>query len=54
MIENMKKSLGEAEELDGFDDLKKADQDKLVKAWEDGTVADEDIPDSARKDKDGD
>jgi len=36
-------------ELDGYDDLKAEDKDKLSKAWEDGHVADEDIPESAKK-----
>ena len=57
----MKKSIEEAEELDGFEDLEASDQDKVRKAWEEGHVADEDIPESARKptdaedeDEDGD
>ena len=45
----MKKSFSEADELDGFDELRPADQDKIRKAWEDGHVADEDIPETARK-----
>ena len=45
----MKKSFGEGSELDGYEDLQPEDQDKVVKAWQDGHVADEDIPDSARK-----
>jgi hypothetical protein len=49
IIINMKKSFSEADELDGFDELQPADQDKIRKAWEDGHVADEDIPETARK-----
>lgn len=51
----MKKSLGEGSELDGYDQLKPEDQARVIKAWQDGHVADEDIPDSARKaaDEDG-
>ena len=51
----MKKSFEEASELDGYEDLKPEDQAKVIKAWQDGHVADEDIPDSARKpvDEDG-
>ncbi len=49
LITNMKEIFGEADELDGFDDLKEADQEKLRKAWEEGHVDDADIPDSARK-----
>jgi len=45
----MKKSFSEADELDGFDELQPADQDKIRKAWEDGHVADEDVPETARK-----
>ncbi|KAI9428839.1 hypothetical protein H4582DRAFT_1807754 [Lactarius indigo] len=49
IITNMKKSFTEADELDGFDELQPADQDKIRKAWEDGHVADEDVPETARK-----
>ncbi len=45
----MKKSFDEADELDGFEDLSEEDQDKIRKAWEEGHVADEDIPETARK-----
>jgi hypothetical protein len=50
----MKKSFGEGSELDGYDDLQPEDQAKVIKAWQDGHVADEDIPDSARKPADDD
>lgn len=50
----MKKSFSEASELDGYEDLKPEDQAKVDKAWEDGEVADEDIPPSARKEKNDD
>ena len=49
IIENIKKSLTEMSELDGYDDLHSEDKNKLNKAWEDGHVADEDIPESAKK-----
>ena len=49
IITNMKKSFEEADELDGFDELNADDQAKISKAWETGHVADEDIPESARK-----
>ncbi|KAF8156779.1 hypothetical protein B0H34DRAFT_642276, partial [Crassisporium funariophilum] len=49
IFENMKKSLDEASDLDGYDDLTAEDKAKIIKAWQDGHVADEDIPDSARK-----
>ena len=45
----MKKSFESAEELDGYEDLKPEDQEKVNKAWEEGHVADEDVPDSAKK-----
>lgn len=49
IIENMKKSFEDASELDGYEELKAEDQARVTKAWEDGEVADEDIPPSARK-----
>ena len=45
----MKQQFNEASELDGFDDLKEEDQGRVTKAWEAGHVADEDIPETARK-----
>ena len=54
IIENVKKTLENAEDLDGFEELKEGDQDKLKAAWEAGHVADEDIPPTAKKlDDDG-
>jgi hypothetical protein len=50
----MKSSFSSADELDGFDELQPADQEKVRKAWEDGHVADEDIPETARKAEGGD
>lgn len=49
ILSNMKNSFDEADELDGFEELSEGDQEKIRKAWEDGKVADEDIPESARK-----
>ena len=49
IIINMKKSFSSADELDGFDELQPADQEKVRQAWDDGHVADEDIPETARK-----
>ena len=54
IIENVKKSFEDADGLDGFEDLKEEDQEKLKAAWEAGHVADEDIPPSARKEAAGD
>jgi len=48
IITNMKQSFEDADELDGFDDLKDKDKERIRKAWEEGKVADEDIPESAR------
>ena len=45
----MKKSFEEASDLDGYEDLKPEDQARVIKAYQDGHVADEDIPESARK-----
>ncbi|KAI5116155.1 hypothetical protein M0805_008426 [Coniferiporia weirii] len=49
IIANMKTKFESASDLDGFDELPEEDQSRIEKAWEDGRVADEDIPDSARK-----
>ncbi|KAL0570603.1 hypothetical protein V5O48_011351 [Marasmius crinis-equi] len=48
-IENMKTQFSEASELDGFEELNSEDQERVKQAYENGHVADEDIPDSARK-----
>lgn len=45
----MKKMFEDPSELDGYDDLRSEDKEKVNKAWEDGQVADEDIPETARK-----
>ncbi|KAF7796143.1 hypothetical protein EIP86_007317 [Pleurotus ostreatoroseus] len=49
VLANIKKSIEEADDLDGFEELRDEDKDKIRKAWEEGHVADEDIPESARK-----
>ncbi|KAF9450210.1 zf-PARP-domain-containing protein, partial [Macrolepiota fuliginosa MF-IS2] len=49
ILDNLKKNISEPNDLDGFDALQEADQAKIIKAWQDGHVADEDIPESARK-----
>jgi hypothetical protein len=54
IIANAKKQLEVADELDGFEELGGEDQEKIKKAWESGEIADEDIPDSARKPEGGD
>jgi hypothetical protein len=45
----MKKSFPDPEDLDGYEDLNPEDQEKIKTAWEEGHVADEDIPETARK-----
>lgn len=45
----MKAKFSDPEDLDGFEDLKEEDQARVRRAWEEGHVADEDIPPSARK-----
>jgi hypothetical protein len=49
ILANVKKSFPSPSELDGFEDLRPEDQDKVTNAYEHGKVADEDIPPSARK-----
>ncbi|KAI0634798.1 poly polymerase and DNA-ligase Zn-finger region-domain-containing protein [Trametes polyzona] len=49
IISNMKNAFDEADELDGFEDLKEEDQERVKKAWEEGHVAPEDVPETARK-----
>ncbi|KAF8528567.1 hypothetical protein JB92DRAFT_770195 [Gautieria morchelliformis] len=49
IIGSFKKSFENPDELDGFEELKAADKERVRKAWEDGNVADEDIPESAKK-----
>ena len=50
----MKKNFEEGSELDGYGDLRPEDQAKIIKAWQDGRIPDEDIPESARKPADED
>ena len=45
----MKSQFESADDLDGFEELKDEDKERIRKAWEDGKVADEDIPETARK-----
>ncbi|KAG9121176.1 hypothetical protein FRC07_002982, partial [Ceratobasidium sp. 392] len=52
ILSGFKNQFDEADELDGFEDLKDEDKDRVRTAWAEGHVADEDIPASARKDKD--
>lgn len=56
IIKNMKNSFPDADDLDGFEDLQAEDQERVRTAYEEGKVADEDIPETARKpaDENGD
>lgn len=55
LISNMKERLdGDVEELDGFDELRDEDKDRLRRAFEEGKVADADVPPSAGKPAAGD
>jgi hypothetical protein len=45
----MKKSINEGSDLDGYDELNPEDKEKVDKAWDEGHVAEEDIPESAKK-----
>jgi len=53
IITNIKAKYSEASDIDGFEDLRPEDQNRVTKALEDGEVAQEDIPDSAKKPDDG-
>ena len=48
----MKQLFEEASELDGYEALTPEDQARVIKAYQEGHVADEDIPESARKSAD--
>ncbi|BGP53039.1 hypothetical protein JCM8202_004123 [Rhodotorula sphaerocarpa] len=48
-FENLKADFEEPDEVDGFEELTPEDQEKFRKAYAQGHVDDEDIPDSARK-----
>ncbi len=49
IIENMKKNFEDASELDGYEELNPEDQAKIRQAYQEGHVAEEDIPVTARK-----
>lgn len=49
MLKNIKEIHPEASELDGYENIGEENQAKIDTAWEEGHVADEDIPESARK-----
>jgi hypothetical protein len=49
ILSNMKVQFSSADELDGFEDLNDEDKDRVRHAFDEGKVADEDIPETARK-----
>lgn len=48
LLENLKKTISEPSQLEGYNNLRESDRTKIVKAWEDGRVAEDDIPESAK------
>merc|ERR1711939_785462 len=51
-LANMSKVFNSASELDGYEDLRPEDQAKIDKAFEDGHVDPDDVPESAKKPED--
>ncbi|GAA5950459.1 hypothetical protein JCM3765_004555 [Sporobolomyces pararoseus] len=49
VLQNLKEAFDEADEIDGFEELKEEDQEKVRKAFAEGHVDDADIPPTARK-----
>ncbi|KIK96710.1 hypothetical protein PAXRUDRAFT_69800, partial [Paxillus rubicundulus Ve08.2h10] len=49
ILSSMKAQFSSADELDGFEDLNDEDKDRVRHAFDEGKVADEDIPETARK-----
>ncbi|KDE05424.1 hypothetical protein MVLG_04219 [Microbotryum lychnidis-dioicae p1A1 Lamole] len=55
VLANVKNKIDKAEDIDGFEDLREEDQERVKKAYETGHIAPEDIPESAKaKDEEGD
>jgi len=48
VLANIKKEWPDVTEIDGYDEIPESYQEKVAKAWEDGHVAEEDIPESAK------
>ncbi|KIY51139.1 hypothetical protein FISHEDRAFT_71430 [Fistulina hepatica ATCC 64428] len=49
VIANLREAVeGDAAELDGFEDLKEEDKARVIKAFQEGHVAEEDIPETAK------
>jgi len=49
VIAKMQELYSDPSDLDGFDDLKPEDKDRINKALQDGHVAEDDIPESAKE-----
>ena len=49
VFSNMKNTVPTAEEIDGYEALKPEDQEKVKTAYSEGHVAEEDIPETAKK-----
>jgi NADH:ubiquinone oxidoreductase subunit len=49
ILSNIKNSAENPSDLDGYEELNPEDKEKVNKAWEEGKVAPEDIPESAKK-----
>ncbi|PFH47702.1 hypothetical protein AMATHDRAFT_151459 [Amanita thiersii Skay4041] len=49
IIEKMKSQFNDPSELDGYDELRPEDQERISTAFEEGHVAEEDIPETAKK-----
>ena len=49
ILSNIQSSAQNPTDLDGYEDLKPEDKEKVNKAWEEGKVAEADIPESAKK-----
>ncbi|SGY33748.1 BQ5605_C002g01539 [Microbotryum silenes-dioicae] len=55
VLANVKNKIDKAEDIDGFEDLREEDQERVKKAYETGHIAPEDIPESAKaKGEEGD
>ncbi|KAF9057231.1 hypothetical protein BJ165DRAFT_1419306 [Panaeolus papilionaceus] len=49
ILSNLRSSFSEVAEIDGYEELCDEDKQRVTRAWEEGNVADEDIPESARR-----
>ncbi|KAF8323756.1 hypothetical protein DL93DRAFT_2028364, partial [Clavulina sp. PMI_390] len=49
VLSNVRALIPKVAELEGYDGIGEENQAKLDKAWEDGRIADEDVPPSALK-----